>query len=139
MQYLQRFIVITACSLFLIFCGVGQSFAQMKQLPSGLLPAIDATQLTQSQLSALMNDKNRPNAGKDKNAETEDGAKPVKDSTLPKRIVPSKTASTIETFGANVFFESSVADLSELSTPPLDYPIGVGDHVVVSLWGAAEI
>lgn len=138
MQYLQRFFVLIACSLFLIFCGFGQSFAQMKQLPSSLLPALDATQLTQSQLSALMNDKNRSNAGKDKNAETENDAKPVKDSTLPKRIVSNKIASGIETFGANVFFESSVADLSELSTPPLDYPIGVGDHVVVSLWGAAE-
>jgi protein involved in polysaccharide export with SLBB domain len=28
---------------------------------------------------------------------------------------------------------------SELSTPPLDYPIGVGDQIIVSLWGAAEL
>ena len=30
-------------------------------------------------------------------------------------------------------------ELSELSTPPLDYPIGVGDHIVVALWGGADI
>ncbi|MEI2747898.1 MAG: polysaccharide biosynthesis/export family protein [Ferruginibacter sp.] len=34
--------------------------------------------------------------------------------------------------------QSAVTDLSELSTPPLDYPIGVGDYIVVALWGAAE-
>jgi protein involved in polysaccharide export with SLBB domain len=29
-------------------------------------------------------------------------------------------------------------DIGELSTPPLDYPIGVGDHIVVALWGGGE-
>src|SRR5437868_7531581 len=30
------------------------------------------------------------------------------------------------------------AFISELSTPPLDYPIGVYDHIIVSLWNGAE-
>lgn len=25
-----------------------------------------------------------------------------------------------------------------MSTPPLDYPIGVGDNIIVALWGGAE-
>ncbi|MEO8821867.1 MAG: SLBB domain-containing protein, partial [Ginsengibacter sp.] len=33
---------------------------------------------------------------------------------------------------------SQILQLSELSTPPPDYPIGVGDHIVVSLWGGAD-
>ena len=40
-----------------------------------------------------------------------------------------------QTFGADVFSNAAVTSLSELSTPPLDYPIGVGDHIIVSLWG----
>ena len=43
-----------------------------------------------------------------------------------------------QTFGADVFRGAASFDLSELSTPPLDYPIGVGDNIVVSLWGGAE-
>ncbi|MFS8082598.1 MAG: SLBB domain-containing protein [Ginsengibacter sp.] len=41
-------------------------------------------------------------------------------------------------FGANLFQNSQVMELTQLSTPPLDYPIGVGDHIVVTLWGGAD-
>jgi protein involved in polysaccharide export with SLBB domain len=44
-----------------------------------------------------------------------------------------------QTFGFDVFVNSIVTDISELSTPPLDYPIGVGDHIIISLWGGAEL
>jgi protein involved in polysaccharide export with SLBB domain len=43
-----------------------------------------------------------------------------------------------QTYGANIFKNIAMNDVSELSTPPLDYPIGVGDHIVVSLWGGGE-
>ncbi|MGH2648432.1 MAG: SLBB domain-containing protein [Ginsengibacter sp.] len=41
-------------------------------------------------------------------------------------------------YGADLFKSSQIMQLSDLSTPPLDYPIGVGDHIVVSLWGGAD-
>jgi protein involved in polysaccharide export with SLBB domain len=41
-------------------------------------------------------------------------------------------------FGADLFHNSQVMELTQLSTPPLDYPIGVGDHIVVTLWGGAD-
>jgi protein involved in polysaccharide export with SLBB domain len=41
-------------------------------------------------------------------------------------------------YGSNLFSNSQVLQLSELSTPPPDYPIGVGDHIIVSLWCGAD-
>jgi protein involved in polysaccharide export with SLBB domain len=41
-------------------------------------------------------------------------------------------------YGADLFQNNQIIQLSQLSTPPLDYPIGVGDHIVVSLWGGAD-
>jgi polysaccharide biosynthesis/export protein len=41
-------------------------------------------------------------------------------------------------YGADLFQNDQILELSQLSTPPLDYPIGVGDHIVVSLWGGAD-
>ncbi|MEO8859901.1 MAG: SLBB domain-containing protein [Ginsengibacter sp.] len=41
-------------------------------------------------------------------------------------------------YGSNLFQNNQIIELSQLSTPPLDYPIGVGDHIVVSLWGGAD-
>lgn len=43
-----------------------------------------------------------------------------------------------DTYGANIFQNSAMNDVSELSIPPPDYPIGVGDHIIVSLWGGGE-
>jgi len=43
-----------------------------------------------------------------------------------------------QVYGADLFKSKQILELSELSTPPLDYPIGVGDHIVVSLWGGAD-
>ncbi|MEP6949612.1 MAG: SLBB domain-containing protein [Ginsengibacter sp.] len=43
-----------------------------------------------------------------------------------------------EVYGADLFQNDQILELSQLSTPPLDYPIGVGDHIVVSLWGGAD-
>jgi protein involved in polysaccharide export with SLBB domain len=43
-----------------------------------------------------------------------------------------------EVYGSDLFHNDQIVELSQLSTPPLDYPIGVGDHIVVSLWGGAD-
>ena len=109
-----------------------------QQIPVDMLPGnIDPKQLSPSQLAILLSDKNRENAGKDKNAQLAATNKIVKDS-LVKDNIKQNNYSPDKTYGANIFQNSSVMDIGELSTPPLDYPIGVGDHIIVALWGAAE-
>jgi protein involved in polysaccharide export with SLBB domain len=100
--------------------------------PSGVNPQT----LPNQQFSDYMKDQNK-DAGKDRNADlyksnslnrdsvTEDNAK--------KNVVNPRS-----TYGANAFSSAAVTDISELATPPLDYPIGVGDHIVVSMYGGAE-
>ncbi|MEO6135333.1 MAG: SLBB domain-containing protein [Ginsengibacter sp.] len=41
-------------------------------------------------------------------------------------------------FGSDLFQNRQILELTQLSTPPEDYPIGVGDHIIVSLWGGAD-
>lgn len=107
------------------------------QIPTEILPSqIDPKTLSQSQLSSLLSDKNKE-TGKDKNAELLKQNKLDKDSVMEDNI-KLDMYSPDRTYGANVFMHAPVTDVSELSTPPLDYPIGVGDHIIVSLWGAAE-
>ncbi len=43
-----------------------------------------------------------------------------------------------DTYGADLFHDRQIIELTSLSTPPEDYPIGVGDHIIVSLWGGAD-
>jgi protein involved in polysaccharide export with SLBB domain len=107
------------------------------QIPTEILPSqIDPKTLSQSQLASLLSDRNKE-VGKDKNAELSKMNKTEKDSIIPDNI-KNTMYSPDRTYGSNVFIGAPITDLSELSTPPLDYPIGVGDHIVVSLWGAAE-
>lgn len=61
----------------------------------------------------------------------------VKDS-LQKDNIKSSISGPLSVYGSNIFQNSQILQLSELSTPPPDYPIGVGDHIVVSLWGGAD-
>ena len=108
------------------------------QNPSEILPnQLDPKNLSQTQLSSLLSDKNRENAGKDKNAEFVKNTRLEKDSLI-KDNIKSNSYRPDQTYGSDVFRGSANLDLSELSTPPLDYPIGVGDHIIVSLWGGAE-
>ena len=141
MQRLPRRIVITLLtfSLFLLYSIPAYCQPPVnQQIPEELLPnQIDPKTLSPTQLSSLLNDKNRENTGKDKNADFERKNKLDKDSIV-KDNVRQNAYSKDKTFGANVFQYGSVTDVNEMSTPPLDYPIGVGDHIVVSLWGAAE-
>lgn len=41
-------------------------------------------------------------------------------------------------YGSDLFQNSQIMQLAELSTPPDDYKIGVGDHIIVTLWGGAD-
>jgi protein involved in polysaccharide export with SLBB domain len=107
------------------------------QIPQG----IDPKNLTQPALQSLLKDNNK--SGKDVTKQTPDIIQRLKNKSLEKDSTQKdnikQAANQAEmTYGANVFQGLAVNDLSELSTPPLDYPLGVGDHIIVALWGAAE-
>ncbi len=142
MQPLQRrlvsFLIVFFSFAFISLPAVCQPPVP-QQLPTEILPnQIDPKSMSPAQLSALLNDKNKENTGKDKNAELENRKTKLEKDSLIKDNIKLNAYSPDKTFGANVFLASAVTDLSELSTPPLDYPIGVGDYIVVALWGAAE-
>ncbi len=59
------------------------------------------------------------------------------DSTKADKIRKS-IANPESVYGIDIFQNSQILQLAELSTPPEDYIIGVGDHIVVSLWGGAD-
>ncbi len=141
MQRTVRFYILKfPVFIFFIFCSFA-AFCQppvSQQTPNVILPnQVDPKNLSQTQLSSLLSDKNKENTGKDKNAEFVKNTKLDKDSLI-KDNIKAGSYRPDQTYGANVFQGAASTDLTELSTPPLDYPIGVGDHIIVSLWGAAE-
>lgn len=75
-------------------------------------------------------------AGEDVNAKLYSSNRLNQDSLSADNIKASVSGPR-STFGANAFLNPTM-DLSELSTPPLDYPIGVGDKIVISMYGGAE-
>jgi len=96
------------------------------------------TQLPPAQLYDLLKDKNgekRKATGEDSNMALKD--KIEKDSLVKERT-PQSLNPTEDTYGMNLFRSGVVASVTELSTPPLDYPIGVYDQIIVSLWNGAE-
>lgn len=103
--------------------------------PAGVDPSkIDPKTLTPTQLKSLLEDGNKDN-GKDRN-EALKNMKVEKDSLLVNG--DNKLERGIRTFGQEAFANSANSDLESLSTPPLDYPVGVGDMIVVALWGGAD-
>lgn len=106
------------------------------QIPTELPSSIDPKNLSQPQLRALLEDNNKE-TGKDKNADFFKNDIIEKDSVTSDDVRRS-LYSPKKTYGADVFANAAGTSVTELSTPPLDYPIGVGDHILVSLWGAAE-
>ena len=91
--------------------------------------------LTNPQLQTLLSDENK-NAGEDLNAKLKNN-RIYKDSLTEGRGT-NRVASAKSTYGANVFSNAAQFSTTELSTPPLDYPLGVGDNIVVSMYGGAE-
>lgn len=62
----------------------------------------------------------------------------IEKDSLIKENTPLTINSTEDTYGMHLFRGGVVASITELSTPPLDYPIGVYDKLIVSLWNGAE-
>ena len=96
------------------------------------------TQLPPSQFYEVLKDKN----GAGNNEKGADNNKKLKDRISTDSLVKEKTPQSLnpteDTYGMNLFSSGVVATISELSTPPLDYPIGVYDQIIVSLWNGAE-
>ncbi len=142
MQRFRRRLLFFHLAFLFFFLMAAVSYGQMpvnQQVVTDQIPSqIDPRTLTQSQLSALLNDKNRTDLGKDKNADAGIFKGRVNADTTLKNNYRIKKNESEKTFGEDVFSNASVTDLTELSTPPLDYPIGVGDHIIISLWGGAE-
>src|SRR5450432_959315 len=132
------------CSFFYLFF---LSFHILAQTPVEITDNIDPNilkQATPSELQKYLKDKNQnqKNEGEDVHRSRLTGLngdnKISKDSSEKDDIVP-KANGPEEVYGSSLFKNTSILELSELSTPPLDYPIGVGDHIVVSLWGGADL
>ena len=104
--------------------------------PSGL-PELPPTSLPANQLYDALKDKNgqKSSIGKELGGALKN--KINKDS-LVKESTPQSNNITEETYGMHLFRGGVVASITELSTPPLDYPIGVYDKLIVSLWNGAE-
>ena len=101
------------------------------------LPSLP-TQLPPAQLYDLLKDKNGEGSkatGSDKNKSLKDR---IEKDSLVKENTPQSVNRTEATYGMNLFRGGVVASITELSTPPLDYPIGVYDQIIVSLWNGAE-
>lgn len=131
--------------LFLLIAQSGFSQAPTQQQINEMLPTgIDPTQMTKSSFDSYFRDNNqKKNTGNDKNKENPEIARRLQNKSLDKDStqidnVKREAYSPDQTYGANIFKNAAMQDVSELSTPPLDYPIGVGDHIVVSLWGGGE-
>ena len=135
--------------LLLLLCGnlisvYSQQIPTQQQL-NELVPGItEPTQMTKAGFENYFKDNNqRKNTGADKNKEATVNTKVQetkmldKDSTQPDNYKKNSNRPD-DTYGAYIFKNAAMNDVSELSTPPLDYPIGVGDHIIVSLWGGGE-
>lgn len=58
--------------------------------------------------------------------------------SIRKDDIRSTVADPRSVYGENLFRNSQILQLTQLSTPPENYPIGVGDHIIVTLWGGAD-
>ena len=142
--FLKRRAVLFLSSFLLLSITVNsQTPEPIPQNLQELLPNIDPTQMTKANFDSYFKDNNQSKAGADRTKENAAAVSKLdnktldKDSTLNDNI-KKRAYSPDQTYGANVFQNSAIYDIAELSTPPLDYPIGVGDHIVVALWGGGE-
>ena len=126
------------CIIFFFITDLANAQNPTKDPSSPDVPVLPNTQLPPAQLYDLLKDKN----GEGSKKTGEDSNKKLKDriekDSLVKEKTPQSLNPTEDTYGMNLFRNGVVASITELSTPPLDYPIGVYDQIIVSLWNGAE-
>ncbi len=145
---IKSFLVKPIIFLFLVFSfclfNSNKAFSQVPvETPEEIDPTI-LKEATPSELQNYLRDKNKSqeNAGEDihrKRLDNSPNSEPiVKDSTQRDNLKRTFNGPE-DVYGSGLFQNSTVVQLAELSTPPADYPIGVGDHIIVSLWGGANV
>ena len=138
----RSFILILFSSFFVLFfnnCTYAQVPSEISDLP------IDPNALKNASPAELQNyfkdnNQQQKKAGEDIHKSISDLTNKnfiARDSTQKDNFKKS-VYSPEAVYGRDLFQNKQVMELSQLSTPPLDYPIGVGDHIVVSLWGGAD-
>ena len=106
------------------------------QLTPGTQGSIQAPiQMTQAEYKAAFEDGNK--TGSDVNEKLNKASGKVVKDSIAKDNIKRNELTKMSTYGENVF-PGPTTDVSELSIPPEDYPIGVGDNIVVAIWGQAE-
>ncbi len=129
--------------IFFLFFLIGISNAQaqppVKIDPSNPENPTLPTQLPGAQFYDILKDKNA-DGGKSTLGTEKNGAlkNKINRDSLVKESTPQSANITEDTYGMHLFRGGVVASITELSTPPLDYPIGVYDQIIVSLWNGAE-
>jgi polysaccharide biosynthesis/export protein len=96
------------------------------------------TTMSPAELNQILADKN---AAGSKSIGTDRGGalnKRIVTDSLVKESTPQSANVTEQTYGMQLFRGGVIASITDLSTPPLDYPIGVYDQIIVSLWNGAE-
>ena len=131
--------------LFPVFLFVSSGTIYAQQVPSDQDLPIDPNALKNASPSDLQNylrDNNQPQrkAGEDlhKNISDINSKNVIAKDSLQKDEFRKRVNNPDSVYGADLFQDRQIMELSQLSTPPPDYPIGVGDHIVVSLWGGAD-
>ena len=141
--FVKKYTVLLISITFLSFSVIGQTTQPTPQNLQELLPGVDPTQMTKAGFDSYFKDNNKSKTGTDRSKENSTAAKRPENKKLEKDSTQNDEIkkgyySPEQTYGANVFQNTAIYDIAELSTPPLDYPIGVGDHIIVALWGGGE-
>jgi protein involved in polysaccharide export with SLBB domain len=105
------------------------------QDPSNGGSDMPSTSAPASDVYNFLKDKNKTKTGADVGGRLKE--KIDRDSLVKDNKV-AQLNPTEQIYGMQLFQGSDVATITELSTPPLDYPIGVYDQIIVSLWNRAE-
>lgn len=112
---------------------------------SQLSPGMSPTMMTKSGFESFFKDNNQKQntPGGDRTKENPEIRNRLENKKLEKDSTQGDNLKRAyykpdDTYGANIFQNSAMNDIAELSIPPSDYPIGVGDHIIVSLWGGGE-
>ena len=136
-QFYSRFKKEISVFTILFFFVLSFANAQIKDPSNPDVPTLPS-QMPPAELYNLLKDKNgdeRKKTGEDSNKALKDR---IEKDSLIKEKTPQSRNPTEDTYGMNLFRGGVIASISELSTPPLDYPIGVYDQIIVSLWNGAE-
>ncbi len=134
-KYIQKLSVIFLfLSIFIVSKAQAQPPTSDPSNPG--VPSLP-TEMSPGQLNQMLADKNAAAStiGMDKNKALNNK---IDRDSLVREATPQSANVTEDTYGMHLFRGGAVASITDLSTPPLDYPIGVYDQIIVSLWNGAE-